>query len=259
MREDGQSGRVAGKVALVTGAGSGLGRATARMLAREGAVVAVTDLDGVRAGEVAREIGGDALALTLDVTREDQWRDALARVVAERGGLHVLVNNAGVALIGSVEDTSLADWRRVHAVDLDGVFLGCKHALAPIAAAGGGSIVNIASVAAVIAASNLAAYNSAKAAVCHLTRSVALHAAERGLGVRCNAVLPTFIDTPLLDGMLPGAGDRAAMLAKLARQIPLGRVGVPDDVAHAVLYLASDESSFMTGSSLLLDGGISAR
>ena len=235
------------------------------MLAREGARLVVTDVDLEGASRLAQEIGeasGEAaLALAHDVTDEAQWAEVLAATVERFGGLHILVNNAGIALNKPLAETSLAEWRRVHAIDLDGVFLGCRDAIAPIAAAGGGSIINIASVAGVIAAPNLAAYNSAKAAVCHLTRSVALTCAEMTARIRCNAILPAFIDTPILDPLMP-AGDaatRAKILGKLGRQIPLGAVGEPDDVAYAVVYLASDESKFMTGSSLLLDGGISAR
>jgi NAD(P)-dependent dehydrogenase (short-subunit alcohol dehydrogenase family) len=201
------------------------------------------------------------LALALDVTDEGQWRAAIEATVAAFGGLHGLINNAGIGLMKPLAETTLEEWRRIHAVDLDSVFIGCRDAMGPIEASGGGSIVNIASVAGVIAAPNLAAYNSAKAAVVHLTRSVALSGAERSPQVRCNAVLPAFIDTPILDPLVPSEDPavRAKILGKLARQIPLGHVGEPDDVAYAVVYLVSDESKFMTGSALLLDGGISAQ
>ena len=148
-------------------------------------------------------------------------------------------------------------WRRVHAVDVDSVFLGCKYSIPLITASGGGAIVNISSISGIIAGHNLAAYNSAKAAVTHLSKSVALHCARAGNGIRCNSVHPVFIDTPILDGLC-GDDDREAALQKLARQIPLGRIGKADDVAYAVLYLASDESPFVTGSEIRVDGGISA-
>ncbi|MBO6783547.1 MAG: glucose 1-dehydrogenase [Alphaproteobacteria bacterium] len=248
--------RVKGKVALVTGAASGIGRACAEMLAREGARVAVTDinLDGVRS--VADGIGDTAIAVAHDVTDEDAWKHALSDTTEAFGGLHILVNCAGTAITGTVEDTSLEDWRSLHALDLDSVFLGCKYAISPISGSGGGSIVNISSISGIIAGHNLAAYNSAKAAVRHLTKSVALHCAREANGVRCNSVHPAFVDTPILDNLL--RGDRDEGVAKLARQIPLGIVGAPEDVGHAVVYLASDESRFMTGAELVLDGGVSA-
>jgi len=251
------AGRVAGKVALVTGGASGLGLATAHLLAREGARVALTDID-VAGGERARaEIGEAAIFLRHDVTDEAAWQAAVAGTVAAFGGLHVLVNSAGIGLGKNVEEIALEEWRRVHAIDLDGVFLGCKHAIGAIAASGGGSIVNISSIAGIIAGHNMAAYNSAKAGVRHLSKSVALHCARKGYNIRCNSVHPTFIDTPILDRYKARFG-AAQAVAKLARQVPLGRIGAPDDVAYAILYLASDESKFVTGAELLVDGGISA-
>lgn len=249
--------RVDGKVALVTGAASGIGRACAAMLASQGACVAVTDInfDGARAA--AADIGENAHAIAHDVTDEAAWASVLQETVETFGGLHVLVNCAGKVIIGSVEDTSLEDWRDLHALDLDSVFLGCKLAIPHMAASGGGSIINISSISGIIAGHNVAAYNSAKAAVRHLTKSVALHCARRGYGIRCNSVHPTFIDTPILDDVLSGI-EREEGMQKLARQIPLGIVGEPDDVAHAVVYLASDESRLMTGSEVILDGGVSA-
>ena len=151
----------------------------------------------------------------------------------------------------------LESWRNVHAVSLDSVFLGCKLAIPLMAGSGGGSIVNISSISGIIASHNMAAYNSAKAAVRHLSKSVALHCARTGNGIRCNSVHPAFVDTPILDMMAAAVG-RDEVVSKLSRQIPLGRIGKPDDVAFAVLYLASDESGFVTGTELVLDGGISA-
>jgi NAD(P)-dependent dehydrogenase (short-subunit alcohol dehydrogenase family) len=254
-------GRVNDKIALVTGAAQGLGAATARLLAREGATVFLTDLNETGVTDQARQINeqfaGRAIALQQDVTDAGRWTQVLQEIAERSGALHVLVNNAGIGSVGSIEDESFEQWRHVHAVDLDSVFHACQQALPLMAASGGGSIVNISSISGVIASHNLAAYNSAKAAVRHLSKSIALHCARAGNGVRCNSVHPAFIDTPILDGMA-GSTDRDTVLAKLSRQIPLGRVGKPDDVAFAVLYLASDESAFVTGTEIRIDGGISA-
>jgi len=254
-------GRVDGKTALVTGAAQGLGAAIAGLLAAEGARVLLTDLNQDGATEQANRINsqtpGSALACALDVTVESEWLQALALVEKEFGGLNILVNNAGIGSMANIEDETLESWRHVHAVDLDSVFLGCKHAIAIMARSGGGSIVNISSISGIIASHNLAAYNSAKAAVRHLSKSVALHCARSGNGIRCNSVHPAFVDTPILDAMAAATG-KDQIVAKLARQIPLGRIGEPRDIAYAVLYLASDESGFVTGTELVLDGGISA-
>ena len=255
-------GRVQGKLALVTGAAQGLGAAIAETLVSEGARVLLTDINeaGVRerAAAINERYPDTAFSLQHDVASESGWRDAVAAARDELDGLHILVNNAGVGSIASVEEESLETWRHVHAVDLDGVFLGCKHGLPLIAKSGGGSIVNISSVSGIVASHNFAAYNSAKAAVRHLSKSVALHCAHTNNGVRCNSVHPAFIDTAILDGFSGSVG-RNEIVEKLSRQVPLGRIGDAEDVAYAVLYLASDESKFVTGTELVLDGGISAR
>ena len=191
------------------------------------------------------------------MTDAASWQNVLAETDDRLAGLHVLVNCAGIVSLGTVEETTLEEWRRVHAVDLDSVFLGCKFAVPLIARHGGGSIVNLSSISGIVASHNLAAYNSAKAGVRHLTKSVALHCARQGYGIRCNSVHPAFIDTAMLDDILR-RGSREEGLERLARQVPLGRVGEPDDVAWAVVYLASDEAKFMTGAELVLDGGVSA-
>lgn len=256
------NGRLAGKIALVTGAASGLGAATAQMFAREGARVLLTDIDGDGAVRVAAGIGEAAAGFRHDVTSPDDWQVAVDEAGQRFGGLHILVNNAGIAPTGTVENTTLEDWWRVHAIDLDGVFLGCKLALPLIAATTAregskGSILNVSSIAGVIAAANMAGYNSAKAAVRHLTKSVALHCAKERYAVTCNSIHPTFIDTPIIDKMI-GTQDRAALLAKFARQVPVGRVGEPDDIAYAAVYLCSDEAKFVTGAELYIDGGLAA-
>jgi NAD(P)-dependent dehydrogenase (short-subunit alcohol dehydrogenase family) len=255
-------GRVAGKKAFITGGAQGLGAAMARMLAAEGAKVAIADinLDGAKA--VAAEINaaqgeGTAFAFPLDVTKEDQWIFALEEADAAMGGISVLVNNAGISRGGNIEQLSLEDWKLVMSVNVDSVFLGTKYALKYMRENQPGSIVNISSIAGLIAAHNSPAYNASKSAVWLLSKGIALHCAKQGLNIRSNSIHPTFIDTPILDPLRQQFGKEVAE-GKLARQIPLGHIGEPDDIANAVLYLASDESKFMTGAELKLDGGISA-
>lgn len=255
-------GRVTGKKAFITGAAQGLGAAIATMLAREGAKVTVTDINGGGAEDTAAKINaafgaGTAFAFQHDVTDEARWQEVLQSGHDSMGGLNILVNNAGIGTIGSVEDETYDAFKMVQAVDVDSIFLGCKYAMPLMRDHGLGSIVNISSIAGIIASHNYVSYNAAKAAVRHMSKSIALHGARTGGKIRCNSVHPTFIDTPILDGVKKMFGEKEG-LAKLARQVPLGKVGEPDDIAYAVLYLASDESKFVTGSELKVDGGISA-
>ncbi|MEQ3651063.1 SDR family oxidoreductase [Hyphomonas sp.] len=254
-------GRVDGKKAFITGGAQGLGEATARMMAREGAKVTVTDVNGAGAEAVAASInaehgGGTAFAWQHDVTDADQWQDVLQAAHDAMGGLNVLVNNAGIGSLGSVEDENYDMFKKVQTVDVDSIFLGCKYAIPLMRAHGLGSIINISSIAGIIASANYVSYNTAKAAVRHISKSIALHCAKGGQ-IRCNSVHPVFINTPILDRTKEMFGEEEA-LAKLGRQIPLGKVGEPDDIAYAVLYLASDESKLVTGIELKVDGGISA-
>ena len=251
------SARLAGKTALVTGAARGIGLAIAEEMVRQGAEVCITDIDRAAAREAARSISPEALALRLNVTSAADWERGVAAIEAHFGRLNILVNNAGVIIPGNVEDLSEADWDRTMEVDLKSVFLGCKHALPVLARHQPAAIVNISSIAAMVAGHNFAAYNAAKAGVLMLTKSVALDAARRAPGVRVNSVHPAFIDTRMVDQVVGGSDPEAAR-AKLARQVPLGRIGTPRDVAMAVVYLASDEAGFVTGAELKLDGGLSA-
>jgi len=247
---------------MVTGAAQGLGAAIARRLAHEGAQVLLTDINDSGAATIAAEInnvGGRKVAFSTchDVAREQDWLQALNCAQSYMGGLSVLVNNAGVLTNGSVESLSVDQWHRDMSTNLDSVFLGTKHALPLMRQSQPGSIINISSIAALIASHNFASYNASKAAVWMLTKSTALHCARHGWDIRSNSVHPAFIRTPILEGLM-GKSDPEQILAKLRRQVPLGRLGEPDDVAHAVVYLASDESRFMTAAELKLDGGISA-
>ncbi|WP_068876413.1 MULTISPECIES: SDR family oxidoreductase [unclassified Phenylobacterium] len=256
------AGRVAGKKAFITGGAQGLGAAFARKLASEGAKVSVADINAEGAKAVAAAIDaefgeGTAFAFPLDVTKEEQWIFALEEADEAMGGISVLVNNAGISRGGNIEELSYEDWKLVMSVNVDSVFLGTKHALKYLRQNQPGSIINISSIAGVIAGHNTPVYNASKAAVWLLSKGIGLHCAKQGLNVRSNSIHPTFIDTPILDPLRQRFGKEEAE-AKLARQVPLGRIGQPEDIANAVLYLASDESGFMTGAELRLDGGISA-
>ena len=248
--------RLAGRVALVTGAASGIGTATARRLASEGAAVLVTDVQDDAGAHVVKQIiagGGRAAYAHLDVTSQDEWQAAVAGAVRKFGGLDILVNNAGVVDLAGIEETSVADWRRTIEIDQTGVFLGMKAAAAALAASGHGSVINISSVFGASGGFGTSpAYHAAKGAVRTLTKNTALHWADRG--VRVNSVHPGFIDTPLLD---PVRGTPAEHM--MTGLTPLGRLGQPTEVAAGVAYLASDDASFVTGLELYIDGGYMAR
>ena len=238
-----------------------MGEAIASRFAREGARVAVSDIDWQSAIRVSESIGGNAFPLLLDVTSEAAWIDAVHKIRNVAGRLNVLVNNAGVCIAGSIEDLSNDQWELTHRVNVDSVFYGARASLPLMRETTSqgetGAILNISSVSSIVAGANMAAYNSSKAAVHHLTKSIALHCARDGRNIRCNSLHPAFVDTPLLDSFA-GRHSREETLAKLARQIPIGRVGTPDDVAMAAIYLCSDEASFVTGAELKIDGGLSA-
>ncbi|MFT8586997.1 glucose 1-dehydrogenase [Acetobacter papayae] len=252
-------GRVAGKVALVTGAANGIGRATALLLAREGARVFVTDLKEQDGAQVVHEIvqaGGQASFLRLDTADEGNWQTVLATVRAQAGRLDIAVNNAGIAYSGTVESTDLEHWRRVQSINLDGVFLGTKYAIELMKEHKAGSIINLSSIEGLIGDPTLAAYNASKGGVRLFTKSAALHCAKSGYGIRINSVHPGYIWTPMVQGL---TAEDAAARQKLVDLHPIGHLGEPDDIAYGILYLASDESKFMTGSELVIDGGYTAQ
>jgi NAD(P)-dependent dehydrogenase (short-subunit alcohol dehydrogenase family) len=259
------SGRVSGKTVLITGAAGGLGESMAWMMAREGARLALSDIDGERARALAQAISDEhpnaAFAYAHDVASEDQWREVVASAVADLGGLSVLVNNAGVGgPLAFVEDDTIENWQRQYEINLRSVMLGAKHAMPHLRAAAPASIINISSIAGLAAAPGMGAYNATKAAVWMYTKTLALEAAKAGWNVRCNSVHPVFIKTAILDPFVAMAGgDEGKAHERLSRGIPLKRIGEPDDVAYCVLYLASDESKFVTGSEFKIDGGMTAQ
>ena len=256
--------RVKGKIALVTGGASGIGRGSALLLAKEGATVVVSDIQddmGKDTVTAIKKAGGDAIYLRHDVANEDAWVSVIGEIKNRFGKLHVLVNNAGIAVAGPILTMTLADWRRQESINLDGVFLGVKHGVPLMKESGGGSIVNISSVAGLKGSANLAGYCATKGGVRLFTKAAAMEFA--GDGIRVNSVHPGIIETPIWLGIVPGAGLPGAnapdldMIAQNA--VPLAKKGIPDDIAAGVLYLASEESRDVTGSELVIDGGLMTR
>ena len=252
--------RVKGKVAIVTGGAGGLGRAEALLLAKEGARVVITDLDeaGIKraAGEINSQ-GGKAIFVRHDVTSETDWKRVITRALEEFGRLDVLVNNAGVIIYKKIEDTSLAEWRQLMGVNLDGVFLGTKFAIAAMKKNGGGSIINIASVAGLIGNPDASAYHASKGGVRAFSKAAAIECSKAGYdyNIRVNSIYPGVIDTSMADDLKKDENKYRTALSWHA----VGHFGEPLDVAYGVLYLASDESKFLTGSELVIDGGWTAR
>ena len=239
--------RLKDNVVLVTGAAGAIGTAVAHAIEAEGGTAIGSDLAGHR-----------KVAHALDVTSEEDWARVIGAIAETNRRLDGLVNAAGIVAIGTVEDTDFATWRRVIAVNLDGTFLGCKHAL-PLLKRRGGAIVNISSVSGLVGGHNLAAYNASKGGVRLLTKSIALHGARLKPPVRCNSVHPAFIEGPMADGMIAQFRDPARAREKLSASVPLGRFGTPAEVADLCVYLLSEESGFVTGAEFVLDGGLTAQ
>lgn len=269
------TGRVAGRIALITGAASGIGRGAAEALAAEGATIVATDIDAAGLQDTVDRIartGGRAFAFAHDVTQESRWQEILVEIERSLGGLHILVNNAGIGIVSSIFTMSHADWSRQQAINVDGVFFGLKHGCPLIAASGGGSVINISSVAGLRGSPGLAAYCATKGAVRLLTKAVAIECAQAGMNVRVNSVHPGIIDTAIWQKIPQAAtsalgggtvtldpGANALDANQLAANTPLGHAGLPADIAAGIVYLASDESRYVTGSELVIDGGLSAR
>jgi 3(or 17)beta-hydroxysteroid dehydrogenase len=242
--------RLRGKVAFVTGGASGLGEAIVRRYVAEGAQVIIADIDVAGGEALARAL--HARFVALNVSDEKAWLDAFAGIPR----IDILVNNAGITTHGSIEDLTLAQFRHEFSVDVDGVFLGCKHVI-PLMKANGGSVINMSSMCGVRAQADLAAYNAAKAAVTHLTKSVALHYAKSGYGMRCNSLHPGAIHTPILEKVMAQVEDGQALYDGWVAGHPIGRLGKPEEIAAMAVYLASDEAAFTTGAEFRVDGGSS--
>jgi 3(or 17)beta-hydroxysteroid dehydrogenase len=257
-------GRVADKVALVTGGASGIGRATAELLAQEGAMVVITDVQdegGHETAAIITEAGGRAAYHHHDVTDEGDWKKIIAGVIADHGKLDILVNNAGIGGSGvAVEEMPLEMWRNTMSVNLDGVFLGVKHGVGAMKAnggTGGGSIINTSSILGFVGLPMTAAYTASKGGVRLLTKAVAIECAARGLNIRVNSVHPGFIDTPMVGGAIQRGGPERR--EAIEKSQPTGEMGRPQDIAEGILYLASDAARFVSGTELVIDGGYLAR
>jgi NAD(P)-dependent dehydrogenase (short-subunit alcohol dehydrogenase family) len=242
--------RLSGKTALVTGGASGLGLAICERFVAEGASVIIADIDVEAGKKLADDLGSSARFEPLNVSLEADW----AGVMARTDRLDVLVNNAGITTLGSIEDVTLEQFRHEFEVDVVGVFLGCKAGVAKMKS-DCGSIINMSSMTGVRAQADLVAYNAAKAAVTHMTKSVALHCAKSGYGIRCNSVHPGLIRTPIIDKVLAQSDDPDSVYASWLEVLPIGRLGRPEEIAAICVYLASDESAFATGAEFRIDGG----
>lgn len=269
--------QLTGKVTLITGAAMGIGAAAAQLLADAGATLIITDINAEAGQETADNIaqsGGRVHFRQLNATTEEQWQETIEWVMADFGGLDVLVNNAGIFRAKAIENSSLEEWHQVMDTNIDSVFLGMKHSLPAMkeraqtkAAGHGGSIVNISSISAQSGTPCALAYTASKAAVAHMTKSAAMEFCALGYNIRVNSILPGMIQTPLLQGLLKdmaglgafGTDDPAQLEQMVTTLHPIGRLGNPEEIAKGVLFLAGDDSSYMTGSELIIDGGYIAR
>lgn len=241
---------------MVTGGASGLGAAIVRRFAGQGARVVIADIDATGAQALAEELGNAALAQTLDVTDEQAWIAAFESIARTHGRIDTLVNNAGITIFGTIESLSLTSFRQMLEIDLVGVFLGCKHVV-PLMKRTGGSVINMSSICSLRAQPEYSGYNAAKAGMAHLSKSVALHYAREGYGMRCNTIHPGVMRTPILDKVMTQVDDPQALYAQWVSIHPIGRIGRPEEVAGMAAYLASDDAGFITGGEFVIDGGAS--
>lgn len=246
------------RVALVTGGASGLGLACVRALASQGCIVYNADLNFAAASDVAASLQPPGIAVSLDVTSEESWQACIAAIDQGHHRLDILINSAGIIRMSDVENTTFADWRAVMSVNLDGVFLGCKHGLSLMRKTGG-SIINLSSVSGIVGGANLAAYNASKGGVRLLTKSVALHCARKGYNVRCNSIHPSFAETPMAETIIAGSRNPQQLRGALEAQVPLGRFAEANEIADMALYLASDVSRFVTAAEFVIDGGLTSQ
>ena len=255
--------RVKNKVAIVTGGASGLGKSSAKLLAREGAKIVVSDIDeegGKKVVQQIKEDGGEAIFIKQDVAKEDEWKNVIETTLELYLKLHILANSAGIGLGGTVEDVTLEDWKNLIDINLNGTFLGTKYGIKGMRKTDeGGSIINFSSIEGLIGDPNLPAYNASKGGVTIFTKSAALHCAKQGYGIRINSIHPAYIWTPMVENFLKAQGDVEEGKKQLESLHPIGHLGEPDDIGYGVVYLASDESKFMTGSELVIDGGYTAQ
>jgi len=256
--------RLEGKVALITGASQGIGKETAVVFAREGAKVIVSDINDLLGEQVAKELGPDSTYMRLDVSNEGEWREVIANIMDRFGKLDILVNNAGITGFyegcgpQDPEHVSLENWRKVQAINSEGTFLGCKYAIPAMKLSPAASIINMSSRSGLVGIPNAAAYAASKASIRNHTKTVALYCAQKGYPIRCNSVHPAAIMTPMWEEMLGPGPSREKAVQEIVKDIPLKRMGTPEDVAYSVLFLASDESRYISGIELTLDGGILA-
>lgn len=254
--------RFDGKIALVTGGATGLGFAVCQKLAEQGAFAVIADIDFHKAEDAAMQLqdcGAGALAVALDVSQEDSWKQAMSTIVEKAGAISILVNNAGLGVLASIEDSDFSSWRRVMSVNLDGVFLGTQIGIEAMKSTGGGAIVNMSSIRSIAGDPDSVAYDASKGGVDGLTRSAALHCAKNNYNIRINTVHPAYVMTDMVKNALAGLPNRDELIDQITAAHPLGRMGTASEIADVVAFLCSDEATFMTGSRVMVDGGFTAQ